>query len=138
MFLYLFSCNILNILIQHLLNHSQEGKEWHKKTCTLEITDFFQKHNLQTLVVYLICHLLLFLAALFATSQLSFPTRWHLTPSNFILTFLSTSPHKILWIFEFIQMLKGLEAGIQRCSVKKLFWKFSENSHENTCGGVLF
>ena len=31
-----------------------------------------------------------------------------------------------------------LEAAIDRYSVEKLFWKFSENSQESNCDGVLF
>ena len=32
---------------------------------------------------------------------------------------------------------KTLKAAVQRCAVKKLFQKSSENSQENTCCGVL-
>ena len=87
--------------------------EWHKKTC------FFQKHNLEALVVYLVCHLFSFFAIPFTSSQLSYPSRSNLTPTNFIPTFFSIRQHKTLGIFKFIQVLKGIEADNQRCSLKK-------------------
>ena len=32
----------------------------------------------------------------------------------------------------------GIEAVVQRCSVKKVFLEISQNSQENTCARVLF
>ena len=32
----------------------------------------------------------------------------------------------------------GKEAVVQKCPVKKVFWKISQNSQENTCSRVPF
>ena len=36
-------------------------------------------------------------------------------------------------IFYYIWQLTGIEAVVQRCSVKKVFLEISQNSQENTC-----
>ena len=37
-----------------------------------------------------------------------------------------------------ISSLQGIEAVVQRCSVKKVFLEISQNSQENTCARVSF
>ena len=70
--------NLFNLFPQHfslntIVSEPFPGeKEWYKKIHILKITNFFQKRNSQTLVVFLVSHLLLFLAVPYTGSWLSY------------------------------------------------------------------
>ena len=66
--------------IRYTINQLEQIEE-KCKTFTLEITDFFQKHNLVTLVVYLVHHYFSFSAAPFTSSQLSYHSHFPINQS---------------------------------------------------------
>ena len=114
--------------------------EWHKKTYTSKITNFFQKQNCEAQSSILICSLW-FLSPK-VDSPMALPHIWHLVRKHniFILIFFPTNPwykytfqHDSIRYYVCLSVFncwKSLEAVIHKCSVNKLFRKFSGNSSE--------
>ena len=63
---------------------------------------------------------------------------WLLLLKRLLHTIITTLPMVIFFLVTMLSLLSYQKAVVQRCSVKKVFLKISQNSQKNTCARVFF